>query len=319
MQRSPAGDRSAGGSPLQPFASAGEHRLQLGELSRGAALQCNQRIIERIDDRQQVNHPPTQLTGVFQGVRSSPFVAELADHQLQRVEGGDHRPAHAADLVGAASAGQVGIAVVKGLGKPVAGGADHHWGQPTRPENGANDGCADDAQADFLGAGRRYVKHRQGVIHNRQCDHRQGVAGQHQHVVVGRAQVQRKEQQGAGPQGDGNAQQQRRLYQRWHQEDRPPGTEQGAHGTVQRLGAGWANEGAGNDVHRGHGPVGPRQLHEQGNVQGDHRGREGAHPVEPVPRRGDRAEEAVHATPPAPPRPAASKARSTRKAASRSA
>ncbi|MNF93707.1 hypothetical protein D3C84_763910 [compost metagenome] len=211
-------------------------------------------------------------------------MGQLANHQLQRVEGGDHRGAQAADLIGAGFAGQKGIAVTDRLAEPVAGGANQHRGQAPRPEDRPDHRSTDNAQADFLGPRRGDIEHRQRVVDHRQGNHRQGVASKHQRIAVGGAQVQREEQQGAGPQGHGDRQQHRRLHQQRHQKHRPGSAEQGAHGAIQSLGTGRPDERAGDDINRGHGPVRPWQLHEQGNVQGNHRCGEGAHTVEPVAR-----------------------------------
>ncbi|MNJ55153.1 hypothetical protein D3C77_506270 [compost metagenome] len=137
-----------------------------------------------------MNHPAAQLTGVFYRLRAGTFVGQLADHQLQRVEGGDHRGAQAADGFGRGRAGKKGIAVADRFVEPVTRGAHDHRGQPTRPENGAHHCRNNNAQADFLGTGRGDVEHPERVIDYRQGDHRQGVAGQHQGVAVGRTQVQ---------------------------------------------------------------------------------------------------------------------------------
>ncbi|MNE40825.1 hypothetical protein D3C80_1348670 [compost metagenome] len=75
VQRSPVRYRSAVGSAFEPFTSRFKHGLKLGELGRGAAFQGHQGVVERVDYRQQVNHPPAQLTGILQGMGAGAFVA----------------------------------------------------------------------------------------------------------------------------------------------------------------------------------------------------------------------------------------------------
>ncbi len=190
VQRCPVGDVGAVGGALEPVPRRLQHWLKLRELGRRAALQRDQGIVERIDHRQQVNHAPAQFTGISQGVRPGTFVAELAYHQFQRVEGGDHGAAHAADIIAIGLARKVTVTVADGFGEPVAGGAYHHRREPARPEDRAHHCRADDAQANLLSPRRGDIEYRRGVVDHGQGDHRQGITGQHQHIVVGSAQVQ---------------------------------------------------------------------------------------------------------------------------------
>jgi hypothetical protein len=76
---------------LQPFASGAEQRRELIHKLGRASLQGVKRIVEGIDHRQQVNHPPAQFLGVAHRLRPRAFVGQLADHQFQAVEGRHHR------------------------------------------------------------------------------------------------------------------------------------------------------------------------------------------------------------------------------------
>ncbi|MNI96324.1 hypothetical protein D3C73_1547440 [compost metagenome] len=84
-------------------------------------------------------------------MRACTLVAELANHQLQRVEGGNHGTTHAAHFVRSNITGEVGIAVADRFTEPASGRANHHGRQASWPENRADHGCADNPQADFLG------------------------------------------------------------------------------------------------------------------------------------------------------------------------
>ncbi|MNO85068.1 hypothetical protein D3C76_764280 [compost metagenome] len=302
---------------LEPFGGGGEQGSELVHQLGGASFQGVECIVEGIDHRQQVNHPPAQLLGVAHRLWPRAFVGQLADHQFKGIERGHHRAAQRADFLGLHVAVEKARAVDRRVGKPFAHRVVEHRGQPSRPEHGANHRGDGDAQENFLGARFGHVPHRQRVIHHRQGDQRQGVAGQHQGVIVGGAQMHGQEQQGPGPQRDDHHQHIRALHEHRHEQDSRSGTQKSADRTVQRLGAGRPDKRAGNDVNGSHRPIRTRHLHEQGDVQRDHRGREGAYAVEPVPRWGEAGKKAVQGLS-SDGCPAASKAFNTRRVASRS-
>ncbi|MNJ38542.1 hypothetical protein D3C77_333910 [compost metagenome] len=86
----PTTRRGVTGGAFQPVSRLLQQRLQLFCLCRCASLQGRQGVVEGVDHRQQMNHPSAQFTGIFDRLRPRAFVRQLADHQLQRVEGGHH-------------------------------------------------------------------------------------------------------------------------------------------------------------------------------------------------------------------------------------
>ncbi|MNI16918.1 hypothetical protein D3C73_702690 [compost metagenome] len=301
----------------EPFSGGREQRRELVHKLGRTPFQGIKRVVEGIDYRQQVNHPPTQLLGITHRLRTRTFVGQLTDHQLQGIERGDHRCTQRADFFRLHVTTEEAQAVGRCIGKPFAHRIIEHRRQAPRPEHGTDHRRHGDAEKDFFGPRLGHVPHPQRVVHHRQGDQRQSVTGEHQGVVVRGAQMQGQKQQRAGPQCNHHHQHVGALHEHRHEQNRRRSADKGADCPVQRLGAGRAEKRAGNDVHRGHRPVRTRHLHEQGDVQRNHRGGEGADPIEPVSRRGHACKKTVQelATDGG---VAASKALSTRNVASRS-
>ena len=303
---------------MEPLQGCGEDRGKPLDPLRGTSLQGVQRIVQGIDHRQQVDHSPAQFLDVAHGLRPGPFVGQLADHQLQGIEGGHHRSLQRADFPRLDLTTEEALAVGHGATEPLAHRVIEHRGQAPGPEQTAHHRRADNAEKDFLGTCLCHIPHRQRVIHHRQGDQRQGVTGEHQRVAVGGTQVHGEEQQGAGPQRNDHHQHIGALHKHRHEQQGRRRAGKGTDGTVQGLGAGRPDKRAGNDVDRGHRPVRPRHLHEHGDVQRNHRRRERPYPVEPVASwrhaRKKSAQDGVTAA-----CSAVSNARITRSAASRSA
>ena len=184
-----------------------QQRRERGEKLRRSVLDGVQRIVERIHHRQQMNHPPAQFLGVAYRLRPRAFMGQLADHQFEGVEGGDHATAQSADFFRRYVAGEKALAVDLRIAEPLGDRAIEHRHQAPGPEHRADHRGDRDAEEYFLGARFSHVPHRERVIHQRQGDQRQGVAGQHQRVVVGGTQVHGEKQQGARPQGNHHHQQ----------------------------------------------------------------------------------------------------------------
>ncbi len=71
------------GSAFEPVASLLQQGLDAGQQLGRASLQRPQRVIQRIDDRQEVDHPAAQFIGIAHGLLAGAFVAQLADHHFQ--------------------------------------------------------------------------------------------------------------------------------------------------------------------------------------------------------------------------------------------
>ncbi|MNN11922.1 hypothetical protein D3C81_1248970 [compost metagenome] len=179
-----------------------------------------------------MNHAPAQFLGVAHGLRSRAFVGQLADHQFEAVEVGNHGHAQRSDFFGLHVATEEFQAIGRCVGEPLAHGIVEHRGQTTRPEHRTNHGGDSDAEENLFGARLCYVPHRQRVIHHRQGNQRQGVTGEHQCIVVGRAQLQGQEQQNARPQRDDYHQHIRALHEHRHEKNRRRGTEKSPDGAV---------------------------------------------------------------------------------------
>ncbi|MNI16618.1 hypothetical protein D3C73_699560 [compost metagenome] len=315
LQCLPAGE--VGILVLEPLGGGRQQWRELVHKLGGAPFQGVKRIVEGIDHWQQVNHPSAQFLGVAHRLRTRAFVGQLADHQLQGVEGSNHRCPQRADLFRLHVAAEEAQAVGRCIGKPFAHRIIEHRRQAPGPEHGTDHCRHGDAQKDFFGPRFGHVPHPQRVVHHRQGDQRQGVTGEHQGVVVGRAQMQGQKQQRPGPQCNHHHQHVGALHEHRHEQNRRSSADKGADRPVQRLGTGRTEKRTGNDVHRSHRPIRTRHLHEQGDVQRDHRCGEGADSVEPVPRRGHAREKSAQelATDGG---VAASNALSTRSVASRS-
>ena len=158
------------------------------------------RIIQSVDHWQQVNHAPAQFLGVAYCLRARAFVGQLADHQFEGIESGDHAAAQVADFFGVDLAAQKALAIDLRVAEPLGHRAIEHRHQAPRPEHRAHHRRDRNAEEDFFGTRLRHIPDRQGVIHHRQGNQRQGVAGQHQGIVIRGAQVHGQEQQGARPQ-----------------------------------------------------------------------------------------------------------------------
>ncbi|MNE22305.1 hypothetical protein D3C80_1155130 [compost metagenome] len=184
---------------IEPFSGRRQQRRELIHKLGGAPFQRVQRVVEGIDHRQQMNHPPAQLLGVAHGLRTRAFVRQLADHQFQAVEIRHHRHAQRTDFIRLHVAVEKSQAVIRCIGEPFTHRIIEHRRQATGPEHRAHHGRHGDAEKDFFGPRFRHIPHRQRVIHHRQGNQRQGVAGQHQGVVVGGAQMHGQEQQRPGP------------------------------------------------------------------------------------------------------------------------
>jgi len=116
-------------------------------------------------------------------------MGKLADHHLQAVEGCHHRGAQSADLAGLYITGQEVLAVIGCIVEPLGCRINKHRGQATRPEHAAYHCRANDSQHDFFCSRDCDIEHVQGVIYNRQGDHRHGVTREHEYIAVGSAQV----------------------------------------------------------------------------------------------------------------------------------
>jgi len=308
-QGAPAFQRCTLLSVFQPLACGFQNRLDAVEKFRRPMFDGVERIVEGIHHRQQVDHAPAQFLGVTHRLRPRAFVRQLADHQFEGVESGDHAAAQSADFFTLHIARQKALAVDLSIGKPLGHRAIEHGHQAARPEHRTHYGGDRNTEEDFFGSRLGHIPYRQRVIHHRQGDQRQGVASEHQGIVVGGAQVHREEQQSARPQCDHHHQNVRRLHEHRHKKHRRRRAHQGADGAVQGLGTGGADKRAGDDVHRGHRPVRTRHLHQHRDIERDHRRGESTHAVEPVAGRRKTGKESVQSV-------AASKARSTRSAAS---
>ena len=199
-QQAPAFQWRGFGGALQPGAGFFQQRRELIEKLRRTVLNGVHRIVQSVDHWQQVNHAPAQFLGVAYRLRACAFVGQLADHQFKGVEGGDHAAAQVADFLRVDLAAEKALAIDLRVAEPLGHRAIEHRHQPPRPEHRAHHRCDCDAEEDFFGTRLRHIPDRQGVIHHRQGNQRQGVAGQHQGVVIRGAQVHGQEQQGAGPQ-----------------------------------------------------------------------------------------------------------------------
>jgi len=254
----------------QPLVGGGQQRREALEQFRRAVFQRVHGVVQCVDHRQQVDHPPAQLLCIAHRLRPGALVGQLADHQFQGVEGSDHAAAQGADFLGLHVAAEEALAVDLGVGKPLAHRVIEHRRQASRPEHRPHHRRHGDAKEDLFGPRFGHIPHRQRVIHHRQGDQRQGVAGQHQRIAVGGAQVQGQEQQNPGPQRDHHHQHVRRLHKHRHKKHRSGRAHEGTDRPVQRLGAGRADKRAGHDIHRGHRPIRTRHLHQHGDVQRDH-------------------------------------------------
>ena len=199
-QHAPAFQGCLFGGALQPGVGLFQQRFEPVEKLRCAMLDGVHRIIQCIDYRQQMDHAPAQFLGVAHRLWPRAFVRQLADHQLKGVEGGDHAAAQVTDFFWVYLTGEEALAIDLGVAEPLGHRAIEHRHQAPRPEHRAHHRCDRDAEEDFFGTRLRHIPDRQGVIHHRQGNQRQGVAGQHQGVVIGGAQVHGQKQQGAGPQ-----------------------------------------------------------------------------------------------------------------------
>ncbi|MNI24517.1 hypothetical protein D3C73_781390 [compost metagenome] len=76
---------------FEPLPGGDEQRREPVHQLRRAPLERVERVIQVVDQRQQMNHSPAQFLGIAHGLRAGAFMGQLADHQFQGVERGDHR------------------------------------------------------------------------------------------------------------------------------------------------------------------------------------------------------------------------------------
>ncbi|ESS36825.1 hypothetical protein P355_1710 [Burkholderia cenocepacia KC-01] len=256
---------------VEPLRGVGQQRVERGRAHVQVAHQRDQRVGERRHQRQEQLHPARERLRAGQHARMRMVVAQLAQQELKAGDGrGEPLPACGQRLAGQVP-GQRFAAVERGVLEPRVGALDQRRREPVREHGAADHARAHDAEHDFLGARDRDVEDGGRIGDGGQRDQRHRIAGEHEDVAARGAVGDREVQQRAAPGRDDDAEQERRLDERRHEEDRGGRPERGTERAVQRLRARRADERVRHDVDARHRPVRARQLEIQAEVQRQHR------------------------------------------------
>lgn len=138
---------------------------------------------------------------------------------------------------------------------------------PARPEDGADRGGAENAQADLRAARHGLVEDAQRMADRRQADDRHGIAGQHEGVGNMVAQGRRGGCTKAEPERDGQQEQPGRLGKQRDHHHRHDGADHRADQPEDALGHYHARQRLGDDEHRHQRPLRLLQVETEGAPQ----------------------------------------------------
>ncbi|MNM71731.1 hypothetical protein D3C81_834040 [compost metagenome] len=259
------------GTAVQPGGGCIQRLPQRRRHAGGQAAQRLQHAFQRRQQRHQHGHALAQRARMAQCAAAFGVVAELGDQliQCQDVAG---KPMAA--IIGARAAAQDRRGPAAGVGKPGRRALAQRGRHLGREHDRSDQPGTDDADHDFLDARHGNVEDLRRLADRRQRHDRQCVCGQQEHIAARRALQQRQVHQHGDPQRDCTHQHDRHVDQLRHGRHRGGGAEHRAGHAVGRLGTGGAGQGMGNEVHRRHGPVRPRQAKRQRDIERQHRGGE---------------------------------------------
>ncbi len=171
----------------------------------------------------------------------------------------------------AAAAGQDVDAEPARIGKPGVRFCRDCGGNALWHHQRRDDARNDNAEHDFLHAGRDDIERQFGCGEDRKAEQGYGVTGQHEHVSARGAVDQRKIQKDADPQCDGEAKQFGGIHEVGDQRDGPCGADQRSQHAIDRLRPCRAGQRVGGDINGRHRPIRARHIQPERDRERQHR------------------------------------------------